>query len=135
MTLKQIIIERIKSCLSVQTVEMCLYYLNLATILIILRIGGAGDFYTSLAASIFRAMIGNQIEEMWNLMGKPDLFHVVEMGPGMGYLAKDVLGYLQRSAVSSQQSGKRKVFRHLKYTIVELNPSVKANNGIAVRIY
>jgi SAM-dependent MidA family methyltransferase len=132
MTLKQIIIERIKSqCpISFETfMEMCLYYpqlgyyTNNST-----KIGRAGDFYTSPHLHpIFGAMIGNQIEEMWNLMGKPDLFHVVEMGAGMGYLAKDVLGYLHRSAVSSQQSGKEKeVFRHLKYTIVELNPSVKA---------
>lgn len=125
MTLKQIIIERIKTkCpISFETyMEMCLYYpqlgyyTNNST-----KIGRAGDFYTSPHLHpIFGAMFGRQMEEMWNLMGKPDLFHVVEMGAGMGYLAKDVLGYLQ-------QSGKEKdVLRHLKYTIVELNPSIKA---------
>jgi SAM-dependent MidA family methyltransferase len=66
-------------------------------------------------------MVGRQMEEMWGLMGRPDRFQVVEMGAGMGYLAKDMLDYL-----NGVDGGGKEIFSHLDYTIVELNPSVKA---------
>jgi len=92
------------------------------------KIGKAGDFYTSPHLhAIFGSMIGKQLIEMWELMERPDSFRVVEMGAGMGYLAKDILEYLQQKAVSDQHSAKgRNIFEHLKYSIVELNPSFKA---------
>ncbi len=80
------------------------------------QIGRAGDFYTSPHLHrIFGAMIGRQMEEMWDSIGRPECFHVVEMGAGMGYLAKDMLEYLKG----------KDLFPHLRYTIVELNPSVR----------
>lgn len=133
MTLNQTIINKIKSegPISFETfMEMALYYPELGYYMRdSAKIGRTGDFYTSSHLHpIFGAMIGRQMEEMWDIMGRPDVFNIVEMGAGMGYLAKDVLGYLQQSAVSYQQSGKEKdVLRHLKYTIVELNPSIKVS--------
>jgi SAM-dependent MidA family methyltransferase len=119
--LKEKIIERIESegPINFETfMEMALYYPGLgyytkdST-----KIGRAGDFYTSPHLhSIFGAMIGRQMEEMWTIIGNPDIFHVVEMGAGMGYLAKDMLEYLEG----------KKIFKHLKYTIVEVNPTVRA---------
>lgn len=129
--LKQKIIEKIKSAGPVNFgifMEMALYcpefgyYMKDST-----KIGRSGDFYTSSHLHpIFGAMLGRQMEEMWELMGKPDLFHVVEIGAGMGYAAKDMLTYLQQSAVSSQQPAKEEFFRCVKYNIIELNPAVKA---------
>lgn len=129
--LKQKIIEKIKSegPISFETfMEMSLYYPELgyytkdST-----KIGRAGDFYTSPHLhSIFGAMIGRQMEEMWTAIGEPEIFQVVEMGAGMGYLAKDMLEYLERSRDKGQGSRKEKdIFKHLKYTIVELNPVIK----------
>ena len=92
------------------------------------KIGRSGDFYTGPHLHpIFGAMIGRQMEEIWALMGRPDLFRVIEMGAGMGYGARDMLDYLKRSSVGSRQSkGKETCFEHLLYTIVELNPAIKA---------
>ncbi len=79
-------------------------------------IGRAGDFYTSPHLhSIFGMMIGRQLEEMWEIMGRPDRFHIVEMGAGMGYLAKDILDYLSTKELSG----------HITYCIVELNPVLR----------
>ncbi|MEO0541242.1 MAG: class I SAM-dependent methyltransferase [Cyanobacteria bacterium P01_A01_bin.105] len=62
------------------------------------KIGGAGqDFFT--AASLgpdFGELLAEQFAQMWHILGQPQPFHLVEMGPGQGLLAKDVLGYLQR---------------------------------------
>ncbi len=79
-------------------------------------IGRAGDFYTSPHLHrIFGMMIGRQMEEMWEIMGRPDRFQIVEMGAGMGYLAKDMLDYIST----------KELFGHIDYTIVELNPAVR----------
>jgi SAM-dependent MidA family methyltransferase len=89
------------------------------------KIGRTGDFYTSPHLhSIFGAMIGRQMEEIWTAIGKPEIFHIVEMGTGIGYLAKDMLEYLKGIRVKGQ--GSKGIFEHLQYTIVELNPTVKA---------
>lgn len=128
--LREKIIERIKSegPINFETfMEMALYYPGLgyytknST-----KIGRTGDFYTSPHLhSIFGAMIGRQMEEMWTIIGKPDIFHVVEMGAGMGYLAKDMLEYLNGKGRRAK-SKEEKFFEHIRYTIVELNPAVRA---------
>lgn len=77
------------------------------------EIGRAGDYYTSPHLHpIFGAMLGRQMEEMWQVMGKPSAFNVIEMGGGKGYLCKDMLEHLKN----------REIFNSLTYTIVELNP-------------
>ncbi len=79
-------------------------------------IGRTGDFYTSPHLHmIFGIMIGRQLEELWEVMGRPDRFQIVEMGAGMGHLAKDILDYI----VTRELSG------HIDYSIVELNPAVR----------
>jgi SAM-dependent MidA family methyltransferase len=79
-------------------------------------IGRAGDFYTSPHLHpIFGAMLGRQMEEMWEWMDRPEVFCVVEMGAGMGYLAKDLMGGLTG----------REILPHLEYLIIEQNPSIR----------
>ncbi len=79
-------------------------------------IGRAGDFYTSPHLHrIFAMMIGRQMEEMWGIMGRPERFHVVEMGAGMGYLAKDMMAYIVT----------KELFEHIDYTIIEINPVIR----------
>ncbi len=77
-----------------------------------MEIGKAGDFFTSPHLhSAFGAMIGKQVEEMWETMKKPPDFHILEIGAGAGYLCKDILGYLEkRSSIP------------FSYIIVEPNP-------------
>jgi SAM-dependent MidA family methyltransferase len=77
------------------------------------EIGRAGDFYTSPHLHrAFGAMLGRQVEEMWQTMGRPGLFHVVEAGGGRGWLARDMLDYLRD----------REIFGSLRYALVEMNP-------------
>ncbi|MGO9377302.1 MAG: class I SAM-dependent methyltransferase [Dissulfurispiraceae bacterium] len=83
-------------------------------------IGRAADFYTSPHLHpLFGAMIGKQIEEMWCLLGRPSAFQIVEIGAGMGYLAKDVMDYLKR----------RMILDRLHYLIIERNPAVVAHQS------
>lgn len=93
------------------------------------RIGRAGDFYTSPHLhDIFGAMLGRQMEEMWGLVGYPGVFQVVEMGAGAGFLAKDILQYLKKAEDNGQGTESSKdIFQHLVYTIVEPNPSMRAD--------
>lgn len=131
--LQQKIIRRIKSegPVSFKTfMEMALYepelgyYTSQKT-----RIGRSGDFYTSSHLHpAFGMMIGKQIEEMWEIMGRPSAFQIVEMGSGAGYLCKDMLEYFKVSGVRCQVSGENKnIFTHLQYIIVELNPALREN--------
>ncbi|MEM6353635.1 MAG: class I SAM-dependent methyltransferase [Cyanobacteria bacterium P01_D01_bin.14] len=62
------------------------------------KIGGAGqDFFTAVSLGPdFGELLAEQLAQMWQILGQPEPFHLVEMGPGQGLLAMDVLGYLQR---------------------------------------
>jgi SAM-dependent MidA family methyltransferase len=56
--------------------------------------GAGGDYYTSPAAHpAFGALIALQLQRMWEVLGRPSRFYVVEMGAGTGLLARDVAGY------------------------------------------
>lgn len=100
-------------------------------------IGREGDFYTSPHLHrVFGAMLCRQLEEMWDQLGRPDTFHIVEMGAGMGYLARDILDYSGSSKFRVQSSETEKSFcKHIKYTIIELNPSVKARQQELLKDY
>jgi SAM-dependent MidA family methyltransferase len=75
--------------------------------------GKAGDFYTSQHIhSIFGSMIGKQIREMWELMGKPSNFLAVEPGAGVGYMCKDILDYFNKEGLLNS----------ITYIIIENNP-------------
>ena len=62
------------------------------------KIGGAGqDFFTAVSlGSDFGELLAEQFVQMWQILGQPKPFHLVELGPGQGLLAADVLSYLQR---------------------------------------
>jgi SAM-dependent MidA family methyltransferase len=66
-------------------------------------IGRKGDFYTgSHLHPIFGAMVARQLMEMWDVMGRPQEFHAIEMGAGAGYLCKDILDYLSATSNVSE---------------------------------
>ncbi len=119
MKIREKIIERIKmqGPLTFETfMDMALYHPGLGyysspgT-----TIGREGDFYTSPHLhSIFGAMIGKQLMEMWEIMGRPDDFMAVEIGAGIGYLSKDIFDYLQRHS-----GDKSDLLKSLHYVIVE----------------
>jgi len=59
------------------------------------KIGAQGDFFTSPHLSFdFGELIAEQFAEMWQVLGQPNPFTLVELGAGQGLLAVDVLRYL-----------------------------------------
>ncbi len=55
-------------------------------------IGAEGDFITAPEISqMFGELIGLWCVEVWRLMGAPEAFHLVELGPGRGTLMSDAL--------------------------------------------
>jgi SAM-dependent MidA family methyltransferase len=82
------------------------------------KIGRDGDFYTSAYLHpVFGVMIGRQIEEMWEAMGRPGDFRIVEMGAGAGYLCKDLLESVRD----------REFFHSVQYIIIEQSPVMRRN--------
>jgi SAM-dependent MidA family methyltransferase len=58
------------------------------------HIGSSGDFYTSPHAHpAFGALIAVQLHQMWQVMGRPAPFTVVEVGAGNGRLCRDLTDY------------------------------------------
>jgi SAM-dependent MidA family methyltransferase len=78
-----------------------------------LPFGPEGDYYTSgHLHPIFGWTMGVQVSEMKELMGQPEEFVLIEIGPGMGYLAEGLLEYLIE----------RLNWKDFSYIIVEGNP-------------
>ncbi|HEY9651836.1 MAG TPA: SAM-dependent methyltransferase, partial [Coleofasciculaceae cyanobacterium] len=61
------------------------------------NIGSGGDFFTSPHLSRdFGELLAEQFVQMWDILGRPTPFTLVEMGAGQGLLAADVISYLHR---------------------------------------
>lgn len=62
----------------------------------VVEIGAQGDYFTSVSlGQDFGELLANQFAQMWQLMGYPRPFTLVEMGGGNGRLAVDICKYLQ----------------------------------------
>lgn len=60
------------------------------------RIGRAGDFYTSVSVGrAFGRVLAEQFAEIWERLGRPQAFDLVEQGANDGRLAADVLEALR----------------------------------------
>jgi SAM-dependent MidA family methyltransferase len=121
MLLSEIIVERIKKDgpLSFKDfMEMALYYPQLGYYNSMNdKIGVHGDFYTSpYVSASFGAMIGRQMEEMWQILGK-NPFTIVEYGAGTGLLCHDILDYLKNNSP---------LYDHLSYCIIEKSGGMQA---------
>jgi SAM-dependent MidA family methyltransferase len=81
------------------------------------KLGGRGDYYTSpeLHPS-FGALLSRQLEQLWLALGRPSRFAVVEMGPGTGALARDILGYVRDHAPAFHAA--------IDYLLVERSPGL-----------
>lgn len=81
-------------------------------------IGSQGDFFTSPhLGKDFGELLAVQFAQMWENMGQPVTFTLVEMGAGQGILAVDILKYLSKHY--------RDFFDCLQYIIVEVSPALK----------
>ncbi len=62
-------------------------------------VGREGDYLTSPEVSpLFGAMVGRQLREMWEAMGNPGRFQIVEVGAGTGQLCHDIMRWAARAA-------------------------------------
>ncbi|HBQ99789.1 MULTISPECIES: class I SAM-dependent methyltransferase [unclassified Roseofilum] len=76
------------------------------------EIGKFGDYFTSASLGAdFAQLLACQWVQMWQILGCPTPFSVVEMGAGTGQVAADVLRYLETYNIA--------FFQSLDYRIVE----------------
>jgi SAM-dependent MidA family methyltransferase len=58
------------------------------------QFGRAGDFYTSSDVhAVFGRLLARQFEQMWRILDAPARIDLVELGPGRGLFARDVLDW------------------------------------------
>jgi SAM-dependent MidA family methyltransferase len=82
------------------------------------KIGVGGDFATSPhLCPDFGEMLAEQFWQMWQFLGCPVPFQLVEMGAGQGLIAGDILGYLQHKYPD--------FFQSLDYIIIEKSPGMR----------
>ena len=78
------------------------------------RMGRHGDYLTSPEVHpIFGSLVAKQLAQMWQAMGEPRPFTIVEMGAGSGLLARDILAWASGRAPD--------FFQALEYCLIEVN--------------
>ena len=91
----------------------CGYYTTKAV-----QMGKQGDFFTSThLGADFGELLAEQFVQMWAILGKPQPFTLVEMGAGQGFLAADLLKYVQLNYPE--------FFAVLNYIIVEQSSALR----------
>ncbi len=90
------------------------------------QFGKAGDFYTSSDVhAVFGRLLARQFEEMWRALGSPGDIELMELGPGRGLFAQDVLGWSEKKFPD--------FFHALRYVLMERSPALRKriNNTLA----
>ena len=81
------------------------------------RAGRRGDFITSAEVGpLFGAVLTRAIDNVWNTLGQPDNFHIVEVGAGPGTLARSIL------------AAQPKCLSQGEYIAVEISASQRENH-------
>lgn len=76
------------------------------------------DFFTSVnLTDDFGELLAIQFLQMWEILDKPSIFHLVEMGAGQGILAQQILHYIQKNYPD--------FFQSLHYIIIEKSPKLQ----------
>ncbi len=122
MTLRQKIEREIGQCGPIpfsRYMERCLfdpeygYYSSHAG-----QFGKAGDFYTaSDVHAVFGRLLARQFEEMWRALGSPSEMEILELGPGRGLFAQDVLDWSEKKFPE--------FFRALHYSLEETSRALR----------
>jgi SAM-dependent MidA family methyltransferase len=82
------------------------------------QFGKAGDFFTSSDVhSGFGRLLARQFEEIWRALDSPEQIEIVELGPGRGLFAQDVLDWSDRKFPD--------FFQALRYILVERSPALR----------
>ncbi|MFB3815523.1 MAG: class I SAM-dependent methyltransferase [Terriglobales bacterium] len=76
------------------------------------QFGKAGDFYTSSDVhAVFGRLLARQFDEMWRALEAPARMELVELGPGRGLFAQDVLDWSKKKFPDFLDA--------LRYTLIE----------------
>jgi SAM-dependent MidA family methyltransferase len=79
------------------------------------QFGKAGDFYTSSDVhALFGRLLCTQFVEFWQALGAPATIDLIELGPGRGLFARDVLDWAAKKHPE--------FLRALRYRLVETSP-------------
>jgi len=82
------------------------------------QFGKAGDFYTSSDVhALFGRLLSRQFEQMWRALGRPERLDLLEVGPGRGLLAQDVLDWSAKKFPEFH--------RVLRYTLLEVSAGLR----------
>jgi SAM-dependent MidA family methyltransferase len=82
------------------------------------QFGKAGDFYTSSDVhAVFGRLLARQFDEMWRVLGSPAQIELVELGPGRGLFAQDVLYWSEKKFPD--------FFDAARYVLVESSPALR----------
>jgi SAM-dependent MidA family methyltransferase len=100
--------------------ELCLYHPQLGYYSRnAQQFGKAGDFYTSSDVhAVFGRLLARQFDEMWRALGSPDRIEIVELGPGRGLFARDVLDWSEKKFPE--------FFRAVHYRLAESSPALRS---------
>jgi len=80
--------------------------------------GKAGDFYTSSDVhAVFGRLLARQFEEIWRALGAPNRIEILELGPGRGLFAQDVLDWSEKKFPG--------FFEALHYSLAEQSPGLR----------
>ncbi len=82
------------------------------------QFGKAGDFYTSSDVhAVFGRLLARQFDQMWRALGSPAQIELLELGPGRGLFARDVLDWCEKKFPG--------FFRAVHYTLAESSPALR----------
>ncbi len=83
------------------------------------QFGKAGDFYTSSDVhAVFGRLLARQFDEIWQALDRPPKIEILELGPGRGLFARDVLDWSKKKFPG--------FFAALTYTLQESSPALRA---------
>ena len=82
------------------------------------QFGKSGDFYTSSDVhAVFGRLLARQFDEMWRALGEPARLRLIELGPGRGLFAQDVLDWSEKKFPA--------FFAAIEYLCVERSPALR----------
>ncbi len=82
------------------------------------QFGKAGDFYTSSDVhAVFGRLLARQFDEIWQALDRPPQIEILELGPGRGLFARDVLDWSSKKFPD--------FFAALTYTLQESSPALR----------
>ncbi len=92
------------------------------------QFGKSGDFYTSSDVhAVFGRLLARQFDEIWQALDRPAAIEILELGPGRGLFARDVLDWSKKKFPG--------FFAALTYTLQESSPALRAKLRDNLRVH